>query len=39
MKLFTTLRADVKGVVREILAKDGDLVEFGQPLFVVQTNG
>jgi acetyl-CoA carboxylase biotin carboxyl carrier protein len=39
MKLFTTLRAGVAGVVREVLAKDGDLVEFGQPLFVIDTNG
>ncbi|SFU20682.1 acetyl-CoA carboxylase biotin carboxyl carrier protein [Paraburkholderia aspalathi] len=39
MKLFTTLRAEVKGTIREILVKDGDLVEYGQPLFVVQTNG
>lgn len=39
MKLFTTLPAGVAGVVREVLAKDGDLVEFGQPLFVVDTNG
>ena len=39
MKLFTTLRAEVKGTIRELLVKDGDLVEYGQPLFVVQTNG
>lgn len=39
MKLFTTLQAGVAGTVREVLAKDGDLVESGQPLFVIDTNG
>lgn len=36
MKLFTTMRADVAGVVREIYVKDGDLVEFDQPLFLIE---
>ncbi len=36
MKLFTTMRADVAGTVREIYAQDGDLVEFGQPLFLIE---
>ncbi|WP_395000620.1 acetyl-CoA carboxylase biotin carboxyl carrier protein [Sphingomonas sp.] len=35
MKLFTTLRAGVTGVIREIYASDGDLVEYDQPLFLV----
>lgn len=39
MKLFTTLRAGIAGKVREILVKDGELVEFGQPLFVIETHG
>lgn len=39
MKLFTTLRAGLAGKVREILVKDGELVEFGQPLFVIETHG
>ena len=39
MKLFTTLPAGVAGTVRAVFAKDGDLVEFGQPLFVIDTNG
>jgi acetyl-CoA carboxylase biotin carboxyl carrier protein len=38
MKLFTTLPAGVAGVVRSVFAKDGDLVEFGQPLFVIDPN-
>lgn len=36
MKLFTTLRAGVTGVIREIYASDGDLVEYDQPLFLVE---
>ena len=36
MKLFTTMRADVVGVVREVYVKDGDLVEFDQPLFLIE---
>jgi acetyl-CoA carboxylase biotin carboxyl carrier protein len=35
MKLFTAVRADVSGTIAEVLAQDGDLVEAGQPLFVV----
>jgi len=35
MKLFTTLRAETSGTVKQILANDGDLVVFGQPLFVI----
>jgi acetyl-CoA carboxylase biotin carboxyl carrier protein len=36
MKLFTTLRAGISGTVAEIYAKDGDLVEFDQPLFLIE---
>lgn len=36
MKLFTTLRAGMAGTIREIYASDGDLVEFEQPLFLVE---
>ena len=36
MKLFTPLHAGVKGVVREILVNDSSLVEFDQPLFLVE---
>lgn len=36
MKLFTTLRAGTAGTIREIYASDGDLVEFDQPLFLVE---
>lgn len=36
MKLFTEIEADVSGEIVEIFAKDGDLVEYGQPLFSVK---
>ena len=36
MKLFTTVRSGVPGTVREILAKDGEMVEFDQPLFLIE---
>ena len=36
MKLFTEVEADVSGEIVEIFAKDGDLVEYGQPLFSVK---
>lgn len=39
MKLFTTLRAGVKGRLVEILVDDGAMVEHDQPLFVIDTNG
>lgn len=36
MKLFTEVEADVTGEIVEIFAKDGELVEYGQPLFSVK---
>ncbi|WP_019241320.1 MULTISPECIES: acetyl-CoA carboxylase biotin carboxyl carrier protein [Bacillus] len=36
MKLFNEINAEVKGEIVEILAKDGQLVEYGQPLFLVR---
>jgi acetyl-CoA carboxylase biotin carboxyl carrier protein len=36
MKLMNSVQAGVSGTVTEIFAKDGDLVEFGQPLFAVR---
>lgn len=36
MKLYTPVRAGVSGVVREICVADGELVEFGQRLLLVQ---
>lgn len=36
MKLFTTVRSEAAGTIREILAKDGEMVEFDQPLFLIE---
>jgi acetyl-CoA carboxylase biotin carboxyl carrier protein len=36
MKLFTSVRAGVAGTVREVLAEDAQLVEFDQPLFLIE---
>ena len=36
MKLFTTMRAGLKGTVREIVAQDGDMVEFGATLMWIE---
>ncbi|SDE29859.1 acetyl-CoA carboxylase biotin carboxyl carrier protein [Sporomusa acidovorans] len=36
MKLFNDVSAGVTGEIVEVLAKDGDFVEYGQPLFLVK---
>ena len=36
MKLFTPLVAGITGTIREVLVKDGAVVEFDQPMFLVQ---
>jgi acetyl-CoA carboxylase biotin carboxyl carrier protein len=36
MKLFSEVEAEVDGEVVEILAKDGEFVEYGQPLFRIK---
>lgn len=38
MKLFNEIEAEVDGVIVEILAENGELVEYGQPLFGVKKN-
>lgn len=38
MKLFNEIEAEVDGEITEILVKDGQLVEYGQPLFLVKAN-
>ena len=38
MKLFNEIEAEVTGEIVEILVKDGQLVEYGQPLFLVKAN-
>lgn len=36
MKLFNEIEADVDGVITEILVENGELVEYGQPLFRIK---
>jgi acetyl-CoA carboxylase biotin carboxyl carrier protein len=36
MKLFTPVSAGLTGVVLEICVADGEMIEFGQPLFYLQ---
>jgi acetyl-CoA carboxylase biotin carboxyl carrier protein len=36
MKVFNQITADLNGTITEILVKNGDAVEFGQPLFRVR---
>lgn len=36
MKLFNEIEAEVKGEIVEILVENGQLVEYGQPLFLVK---
>ncbi|WP_110927479.1 acetyl-CoA carboxylase biotin carboxyl carrier protein [Bacillus massiliglaciei] len=36
MKLFNEIEAEVNGEIVEVLVKDGQLVEYGQPLFKVK---
>ena len=38
MKLFNEIEAEVNGEIVEILVEDGQLVEYGQPLFLVRPN-
>jgi biotin carboxyl carrier protein len=33
MKMFNAVSAGLVGVITQICVKDGDLVEYGQPLF------
>ncbi|MRG86550.1 acetyl-CoA carboxylase biotin carboxyl carrier protein [Salinibacillus xinjiangensis] len=37
MKLFNEIEAEVNGEIVEILVEDGELVEYGQPLFRVKS--
>ncbi|MDN5695850.1 MAG: acetyl-CoA carboxylase biotin carboxyl carrier protein [Staphylococcus equorum] len=36
MKLFNEIQAEVTGEIAEILVEDGQMVEYGQPLFKVK---
>jgi oxaloacetate decarboxylase alpha subunit len=37
MKMMNELTADVAGVVREILVENGETVQYGQPLFAIES--
>lgn len=39
MKVFNEIPAETSGTIVAILAQDGDAVEFGKPLFKVDTKG
>lgn len=36
MKVFSEIKAETSGTIERILVKDGDAVEYGQPLFLVR---
>lgn len=36
MKMYNTVRAGVSGKVKKICAENGDMVEFGQPLLLIE---
>ena len=36
MKIFNEIKAECAGVIQKVLVKNGDAVEFGQPLFLVK---
>jgi acetyl-CoA carboxylase biotin carboxyl carrier protein len=38
MKLFTSVHAEISGVVRQVLVEDSELVEFDQVLFLVEVD-
>ncbi len=39
MKLMNSLSADSSGVVRRVLVQDGETVEYGQPLIIIDPKG
>ena len=36
MKLMNEIQAEEDGVITEVLAKNGEIIEFGQPLFAIK---
>lgn len=36
MKLMNEIESEVNGIIKEILVKDGEMVEYGQPLFKIK---
>lgn len=39
MKVMNEIKAEVRGVIREVLAKDGEAVQYGDALFVIEKRG
>ena len=36
MKVMNEIKAEMSGVVREVLVKNGQAVEFGEPMFLIE---
>ena len=36
MKLMNEVKSDYNGIVKEILVENGEPVEYGQPLFLIE---
>jgi acetyl-CoA carboxylase biotin carboxyl carrier protein len=36
MKVFSEIKAEIAGMIERILVKNGEAVEYGQPLFLVR---
>jgi acetyl-CoA carboxylase biotin carboxyl carrier protein len=36
MKVMNEIKAEMSGIVREILVKNGQAVEFGEPMFLIE---
>jgi acetyl-CoA carboxylase biotin carboxyl carrier protein len=39
MKVMNEIKAECEGVIKEILVANGEAVEYGEPLFLIVTNG
>jgi len=37
MKILNQIESEVSGVVKEVLVEDGQPVEFGEPLMIIET--
>ena len=36
MKVFNEIKAEMSGIIDKVLARPGQAVEFGQPLFLIR---
>ena len=36
MKIMNEIKAEINGVIREVLVKNGQAVEYGEPLFLIE---